>query len=108
MRTYLLPLLMFAVAFVAAAAQSSSDKIIEESLKPSSLETNLQQLTDRVGGRVPGSPAFDQAVAWAEAAFKTAGADSVHTEQFKIAQSWAEGATEFAITAPNRFRVRAV
>jgi carboxypeptidase Q len=108
MRTYLLPLLMFAVACVAAAAQSSSDKIIEESLKPSSLGTNLQQLTDRVGGRVPGTPAFDQAVAWAEAAFKAAGADSVHTEQFKIAQSWAEGATEFEITAPNRFRVRAV
>lgn len=108
MRTYLLPILLIAVACGAAAAQSSSDKIIEESLKPSPLEKNLQQLTDRVGGRVPGTPAFDQAVAWAEAAFKAAGADSVRTEQFKIAQSWAEGATQFEIIAPNRFRVRAV
>ncbi len=70
MRTYLLPLLMFAVACGAAAAQSSSDKIIEESLKPSPLETNLQQLTDQVGGRVPGTPAFDRAVTWAETAFR--------------------------------------
>ena len=100
--------MMFAVACGAAAAQNSSDKVIEQALKPSPLETNLQQLTDQVGGRVPGTPAFDRAVTWAETAFRAAGAESVHTEQFKIAQSWAEGATQFEITAPNRFRVRAV
>ena len=39
--------------------------------------------------------------------FKAAGADSVHTEEFTIPASWAEGATEVKIVAPEEFRVRA-
>jgi hypothetical protein len=38
-------------------------------------------------------------VDWGVAAFKAAGADSVHTEDFKIRSSWAEGATRMSVTA---------
>ncbi len=92
----------------AAFAQQPGDQVIAEALKPSTLEANLRRLTDEVGGRVPGTPAMQRAVAWGEAAFKAAGADSVHTEKFTIKASWAEGATKMTVVAPEAFVVRAV
>ena len=77
-----------------AVDRATADRLIAEALKPSSLETNLRRLTDEIGGRVPGTPAFQRAVDWGIAAFKEAGADSVHTEEFTIQNGWAEGATE--------------
>ena len=87
-----------------------ADRLIAEALKPSPLETNLRRLTDEVGGRVPGTPAFRRAVDWGVAAFKEAGADSVHTEEFTIQHSWAEGATEMtaSLYSGTTFPVRAV
>ena len=84
-----------------AVAQSRSDAelLIELAQKPSPIEQNLRHLTDEVGGRVPGTPAMDKAVAWGVAAFKAAGADSVHTEDFKLPASWAEGETEVRVSA---------
>lgn len=101
--TALFPLLAF-------AADNDTDRLITEALKPSSLETNLRRLTDEVGGRVPGTPAFQRAVEWGVAAFKDAGADSVHTEEFTIQHGWAEGATEMtaSLYSGATFRVAAV
>lgn len=100
---------------VALAADGNSDReiadrLIVEALKPSPLETNLRRLTDEVGGRVPGTPAFQRAVDWGVAAFKDAGADSVHTEEFTIQHSWAEGATEMtaSLYSGTAFPVHAV
>lgn len=86
---------------VVTPAQSRSDAqlLIELAQKPSPIEQNLRHLTDEIGGRVPGSPAMDKAVAWGVAAFKAAGADSVHTEDFKIPLSWAEGDTDIRVSA---------
>jgi carboxypeptidase Q len=107
-RTWLhLPLLL-SVLICAAFAQDATDRVIAEAQKPSALETNLQQLTDQIGGRVPGTPAMRKAVEWGFAAFKAAGADSVHTENFSIQASWAEGATKIAVVAPEPFTLRAV
>ena len=92
----------------AAFAQQPGDKIIAEALKPSPLETNLRRLTDEIGGRVPGTPAMQRAVAWGSEGFKAAGADSVHTENFTIKASWAEGATKMVVVAPESFAVRVV
>src|ERR1700757_349975 len=100
---------------------SESNRLIEEALKPSPIQQNLRHLTDEIGGRVPGTPAMERAVAWGSAAFKEAGADSVHTEDFKMPHSWAEGATVVNITSigtatdaklssipPVEFKIRAV
>jgi carboxypeptidase Q len=97
---------LFATAV--ASAQNPVDQVIAEALKPSPLETNLQRLTDEIGGRVPGTLAMRQAVDWGVAAFKTAGADSVHTENFTIQASWGEGFTRMSISAPEHFDVRVV
>ena len=45
-----------------------ADRLIAEALKPSSLETNLRRLSDEIGGRIPGTPAFQRAVDWAVSA----------------------------------------
>jgi len=87
-------------------AQDPADRVITEALKPSNLESNLERLTDQVGGRVPGTPAMQRAVQWGVEAFKAAGADSVHTEDFTIQASWAEGNTQMEVVAPEKFKVR--
>ncbi len=104
-------LLVLAVAIGVSAQSSNSDnsaRIINEALKPSPIATNLQRLTDEIGGRVPGTPAMTKAFVWGADAFKAAGADSVHTEDFTIQASWAEGDTKMDIIAPEHFPVRAI
>ena len=83
----------------AAQANSDADRLMEEALKASPIEQNLRHLTDEIGGRVPGTPAMEKAVAWGVAAFKAAGADSVHTEDFRMPASWTEGDTEIHVSA---------
>ena len=80
------------------ADTADANRVIQSALQPSSLESNLQRLTDEIGGRVPGTPAMQHAVAWGMQAFTAAGADSVHTEGFTIPFSWSEGATEMSAT----------
>ncbi|MGH9580182.1 MAG: hypothetical protein ACRD2R_04245, partial [Terriglobales bacterium] len=73
------------------------DRVIAEAQKPSALQENLRRLTDEVGGRVPGTAAMEQAIDWAVEAFRAAGGDSVHTEEFEMPASWSEGATHVEI-----------
>jgi carboxypeptidase Q len=108
MRTLKLRLFLPVFLVVMASAQNPADQVIAEALKPSPLEANLQRLTDEIGGRVPGTLAMRKAVDWGIAAFKAAGADSVHTEDFTIQASWAEGFTRMSIASPEEFNVRVV
>ncbi len=110
MRPLKLTVLTLALVFAGAAVTfaQSNDVVMQQALKPSMLQENLRVLTDEIGGRVPGTPAMQKAIQWGVDAFKAAGADSVHTEEFTIAQSWAEGDTEVNVVAPVTFHVRAV
>jgi hypothetical protein len=99
---------IFSLTCLAATPPSDSseaNRVIQSALQPSPLEANLQRLTDEIGGRVPGTPAMQHAVAWGMQAFTAAGADSVHTEGFTLPFSWSEGATE--MTATTSFQVDA-
>jgi hypothetical protein len=94
--------IFLSAACLAAAPSAENDdaaRIIQAALQPSQMESNLRHLTDEVGGRVPGTPAMQRAIDWGVQMFKTAGADSVHTEEFTIPHSWTEGATEMTISA---------
>ena len=93
---------------LAAFAQDHSAQLIEEALKPSPIEDNLEHLTDQIGGRVPGTPAMQNAIEWGVEAFKAAGANNVHTENFTIQTSWAEGNTQMSASAPEHFSVRVI
>jgi carboxypeptidase Q len=109
MRTVRILVLVGLFSFSALAASpvdpSSANKIIQTALQPSPLENNLHRLTDEIGGRVPGTPAMQHAVAWGVQAFTAAGADRVHTEGFTIPASWSEGDTE--MTATTSYQVSA-
>lgn len=51
----------------------------------------LTELTEKVGGRVTGTKAYGQAVIWAQAQLKAAGAQNVHVENFTIPHGWQRG-----------------
>lgn len=104
--------LLILFAATAAAQQDPSDIVADRILtavtRSSSLEQNLRVLCDEIGPRMPGTPGMKQAVAWSEAAFRKAGADTVRTESFEIPASWQEGDTRIEVTSPVRFKVRGV
>src|SRR5258708_21103377 len=91
-----------------ASPSSPAEVLIQEAMKPSALGRNLEQLTDEIGGRVTGSPAMERAAGWGVDAFKSAGADSVHTETFTMPASWAEGTTQLSVVAPEAFPLHVV
>lgn len=104
MRPVKIVCLCFLLNYLSLAATPPTDsaaaaRIIQAALQPSPIEHNLRQLTDEIGGRVPGTRAMQRAVDWGVHAFAAAGADSVHTEEFTIPHSWAEGATEMTVSA---------
>ncbi|MGH7745302.1 MAG: hypothetical protein ACREQ5_10970, partial [Candidatus Dormibacteria bacterium] len=82
--------------------------IIQSALGASPLEENLRILTDVIGGRVTGSPAADKAAGFAVEAFRRAGVDDVHTENFTIPVTWSEGHTRVEVLSPEPFPVRLV
>jgi carboxypeptidase Q len=103
----LLPLALLG-SLCAQEVQERFRPAIQEAAEARTLEPNLRKLTDEIGGRVPGTPSNEAAVAWAEQAFKIAGADSVRIEPFAMATSWTEGDTKVTITSPVKFTVRSV
>jgi Zn-dependent M28 family amino/carboxypeptidase len=92
---------LFSAICLSATPNDTEDaaRIIQVALQPSPLQIDLRRLTDEIGGRVPGTPAMQRAVDWGVQMFRDAGADSVHTEEFTIPHSWAEGATEMSVSA---------
>jgi carboxypeptidase Q len=95
-----LSIVLGAICLAANSTETDdANRIIQAALQPSPLESNLQHLTDEIGGRVPGTPAMQHAVEWGVKALTVAGADVVHTESFTIPNSWSEGATEMTVTA---------
>ena len=55
-------ILLFSLTCLAANPPDNANQIIEVALQPSPLEHNLQQLTDEIGGRVPGTQALQRTV----------------------------------------------
>jgi carboxypeptidase Q len=104
MRPVKIVCLCFILSCLSLAAPQPTDsgdnaRIIQSALEPSPMEHDLRELTDEIGGRVPGTLAMQRAIDWGVQMFKVAGADSVHTEEFTIPHSWAEGATEMSVSA---------
>jgi carboxypeptidase Q len=96
------------VCSVAKSCAELAPAMIQSALGPSPLEENLRYLTDTIGGRVTGSPAADRAAGWAVEAFRHAGVDEVHTEQFTIPLGWSEGRTRLEVLSPEPFPVHLV
>src|SRR6266851_8606274 len=81
-------LLVLAAALSSGAAppgreDAGSAALIGEVLSPRSrMEEDLRVLTDEIGGRVTGSPAYEEALRWGVEALRRAGVDSVRLEAY--------------------------
>ena len=60
----------------------------------------LRQLTDDIGARLVGSPAYERAAQWAAARFREAGLTNVRFEEFTLPNSWQRGPAHARILAP--------
>lgn len=60
----------------------------------------LRQLTDDIGARMVGSPAYDRAAQWAVARFREAGLRNVRLEEFTLPNGWQRGPAHARILAP--------
>lgn len=74
-------------------------RILEAADKDEGGWKKLQHLTDRIGHRLSGSAALDQAIAWAIAAMKADGLDDVHGEKVMVPK-WVRGEEWGRLAAP--------
>lgn len=102
-------LLILAAALSSGAAPSARENsgsaaLIGEVLSPrSGMEENLRVLTDEIGGRVTGSPAYEEALRWGVEAFRRAGVDSVHLEAYDAPAKWIAQSASASVVSPYRF-----
>jgi hypothetical protein len=100
---------MFATILAAAARADDRDadvvRLTGRILGGTSTMRDLRELTDRIGGRVSGTPACDRAIDWAGAKFRDAGV-TVAFEPFTLARAWAPRSIEASCLNPTAFPLR--
>jgi len=67
---------------------------------------DLRELTDRIGGRISGTPECDRAIDWAAAKFRAAAVDAVTLEPFTMPVAWTPRSIEGSVLAPAAFPLR--
>lgn len=83
---------------ISAQYRDTVAKIVAAARADRGAYTKLAYLTDHIGHRLAGSPALDQAIAWAAQAMKADGHD-VRTEKVMVPH-WVRGVETADITAP--------
>jgi hypothetical protein len=97
------PLILSLVLFAIPAWPAEDvDRLVGAMLADTPILTDLQSLTDEVGGRVTGSPANEAAVDWALARFSAAGV-AARREAFDMPNQWQERAVSAAIEGDLRW-----
>ncbi len=89
-------IVLLALLTNASFAQTDSamiKKIFNEALSNGKSYSNLDYLTNKIGGRLSGSPQAQQAVDWAFKAMKEAGADTVFLQECMVPH-WVRGEKE--------------
>jgi len=94
----------WAIPGLAWAQQPSEMKPVTDRLAASiyngpSMKT-LGELTDGIGGRLSGSPAYVRSTEWALAKFRSYGIENVRLEPFKIPAGWQRGTATGAMLLP--------
>src|SRR5262245_56514548 len=70
------------------------------------LISDVQELCDRIGGRMTGSENCNRAIEWGAAKFKEIGVDRVATEEFTVPHRWVPVAAEARVVKPAVFPLR--
>src|SRR5208337_5425649 len=97
-------LAVLAIAVAGWAQQPAELKPVTDRLASSiyggpSMAT-LGELTDGIGGRLTGSPAYVRATGWAAAKFRSYGIENVRLEPFTIPAGWQRGTASGAMLSP--------
>jgi len=98
----------FAVVLVGlslTSAQPTSDQTqalrrISASIIQGESRELLRQLTDDIGPRLVGTPAYDRAAQWAAEKFRAAGLSNVRLEEFTLPNGWQRGSARARIVSP--------
>ena len=83
-------LLLLTTTCFAQTDSAMIKKIYNEALSNGKSYSNLDYLTNKIGGRLSGSPQAQQAVEWAFKAMKEAGADTVYMQECMVPH-WVRG-----------------
>ncbi len=94
---WLVLLLCVSVGILPAVAGEDADRLVTALLGDTPLVSDLQDLTDKVGGRPTGSAANRRAVAWALARFEAAGVKA-RRESFTMPALWLENSAAAVIS----------
>jgi len=101
--------LFLAAALAAGARGQDAAALMERLTGPSSrLEPDLRVLTDEIGGRPTGSPAYEAALRWGVDAFRRAGVDDVRIEPYTASAKWQAISASAEVVEPSRFPVTVV
>jgi hypothetical protein len=98
--------LLVAVAARAADPRGELDQITVRVLGATPTMSDLRELTDRIGGRISGTPACDRAIDWAAAKFRAAGIGAVSLEPFALSGAWSPRAIDASCVSPAAFPLR--
>ncbi|MDP1744335.1 MAG: peptidase M28 family protein, partial [Bacteroidota bacterium] len=95
-----LPLLFLFISLLASPGIAQTDsamikKIFNEALTNGKSYSNLDYLSNKIGGRLSGSPEAQKAVEWTYKAMKDAGADTVYLQECMVPH-WVRGEKESA------------
>lgn len=95
-----LPLLVVFISLLASPGIAQTDsamikKIFNEALTNGKSYSNLDYLSNKIGGRLSGSPEAQLAVEWTYKAMKEAGADTVYLQECMVPH-WVRGEKESA------------
>jgi len=89
----------------AGAGGQTVSTLVARALGSTPVAEDVQDLSDRIGGRPTGSVACSRAVEWALARFRSAGLEAA-AEPFSIPNLWLPGTAEARCMKPESFSIR--
>jgi hypothetical protein len=95
-------LLLPSVAFAqqSAGSEQISARLAGEVLVNGRAMEYVRTLSDKFGGRLSGSAAYDRSAEWAAEQFRAAGIKDVRLEPFQLESTWTRGQARARMTAP--------
>src|SRR5271169_2286541 len=94
----------WAIPVLAWSQRPSEMKTVTDQLSASIYNgpsmTTLAELTDGIGGRLTGSPAYVRSTEWAVAKFRSYGIENVRLEPFTIPAAWQRGTASGTMLSP--------
>ena len=103
--------LLASLLTASAGATGSPDaggQLAARMLSATPVASDLEDLCDRIGGRLTGGAACERSIDWFAGRFREAATDRVWTEEFPMPGLWEEGRSRAEITSPEKVSLAVV